>query len=114
MSRREGRVESLHVYPVKGLSGTNLSLVDLENGQGFPGDRVYALARPDGAFDPLGDRGGRHRQPRETRVRSKRCRQLREGRYGGICRHEAERHESASTGMTARFATRFASWHGLP
>ena len=40
------------MYPVKGLSGTDLAVVDLREGAGFPGDREYALARPDGDYDP--------------------------------------------------------------
>ena len=51
MTRDVARVEAMYVYPVKGLSGTPLARVDLEEGRGFPSDREYALARPDGAYD---------------------------------------------------------------
>jgi uncharacterized protein len=37
---------------VKGLSAEPLASVDLEPGRGVPGDRVWALARPDTDFDP--------------------------------------------------------------
>ena len=47
-----GVVRDLFVYPIKGLSGQPLREVALEAGQGFPGDRAYALARPDGAYVP--------------------------------------------------------------
>jgi uncharacterized protein YcbX len=42
----------LYVYPVKGLSGQRLDQVALEKHTGFPGDRGYALARPDGDYRP--------------------------------------------------------------
>ncbi|MGQ7295971.1 MOSC domain-containing protein [Quadrisphaera sp. KR29] len=47
-----GRVEGLFVYPVKGLSAQPLASVDLQAGRAFPFDRVFALARPDGAHAP--------------------------------------------------------------
>ena len=56
-----GVVTDLVVYPVKGLSGQPLSEVALESGRGFPGDRVLALARPDGQYVP----GGRRRLPKD-------------------------------------------------
>lgn len=47
-----GVVTGLFVYPVKGLSGQPLPAVELERGRGFPGDRAFALARPDGRYVP--------------------------------------------------------------
>ncbi len=47
-----GVVRDLFVYPVKGLSGQPLPEVALESGCGFPGDRAFALARPDGRYVP--------------------------------------------------------------
>lgn len=47
-----GVVTELFVYPVKGLSGQPLPEVELEPGCGFPGDRAFALARPDGRYVP--------------------------------------------------------------
>lgn len=47
-----GRVESLFRYPVKGLSPEPLPSIGLVRGQGFPADRIFALARPDGAYRP--------------------------------------------------------------
>lgn len=45
-----GVVTDLFVYPVKGLSGQPLREVTREAGCGFPGDRAFALARPDGRY----------------------------------------------------------------
>ncbi len=47
-----GIVTDLYVYPVKGLTGQPLHEVTLEPGRGFPGDRAFALARPDGQYRP--------------------------------------------------------------
>lgn len=47
-----GHVERLSVYPVKGLSGQQLRQVTLAKQEGFPGDREFALARPDGDYRP--------------------------------------------------------------
>jgi len=47
-----GTLSGLYHYPVKGLSPQQLSRVDLRPGQGFPYDRVFALARADGGYDP--------------------------------------------------------------
>lgn len=47
-----GAVDSLFVYPVKGLTGQRLDTVALEPGAGFPHDRVLALARPEGRYRP--------------------------------------------------------------
>jgi uncharacterized protein YcbX len=44
-------VESLMRYPVKGLSGEALQHVQLDAGQGFPGDRQFGFARPNSGFD---------------------------------------------------------------
>ena len=47
-----GVVTDLSVYPVKGLSAQPLPEVALEPGRGVPGDRAFALARPDGRYVP--------------------------------------------------------------
>ncbi len=47
-----GRVAALYRYPVKGMSPEPLDSIPLTEGHGVPMDRVYALARPDTAFDP--------------------------------------------------------------
>lgn len=52
MTAHRGQVVGLYVYPVKGLSGQQLDQVTLEKQSGFPGDREYALARPDGDYRP--------------------------------------------------------------
>ncbi len=48
----QGRVEKLFTYPVKGLSARSLESVDLETGQGFPGDRLFGFAKANSGFDP--------------------------------------------------------------
>lgn len=45
-------INALTRYPVKGLSGQSLNSVNLESGQGFPGDRRFGFARPNSGFDP--------------------------------------------------------------
>ncbi len=45
-------VQALIRYPVKGLSGQQLSSVKLEPNQGFPSDRRFGFARPDSGFNP--------------------------------------------------------------
>ena len=45
-------IEALTRFPIKGLSGQTLSSVNIEPGQGFPGDRRFGFARPDSGFDP--------------------------------------------------------------
>ncbi|MEU6643078.1 MOSC domain-containing protein [Saccharomonospora sp. NPDC046836] len=47
-----GNVDSLYVYPIKGLSPQRLAAATLEPGEGIPHDRVFALARPDGRYVP--------------------------------------------------------------
>ncbi|WP_246660501.1 MOSC domain-containing protein [Nitratireductor sp. XY-223] len=47
-----GRIENLYSYPIKGLSPRPLESVDLEAGQGFPGDRLFGFAKANGGFDP--------------------------------------------------------------
>jgi uncharacterized protein YcbX len=44
------RVTHLYRYPIKGLSPQPLTTVELRAGGGFPFDRMYALARPDGLY----------------------------------------------------------------
>ncbi len=46
------RVERIARYPVKGLSPEYLEEVELTAGQGVPGDRRFAFAQSDSAFDP--------------------------------------------------------------
>jgi len=46
------QIVSLHRYPVKGLSPERLDRVHLKPGDAFPGDRAYAIAQGDTAFDP--------------------------------------------------------------
>jgi uncharacterized protein YcbX len=46
-----GTIESLYRYPVKGLTPEPLERVALEAGRAFPGDRLFALAKPFGAYD---------------------------------------------------------------
>ena len=46
-------VTALYHYPVKGLSAQALLSVQLVQGEGFPFDRVYGLARHDGGYDPV-------------------------------------------------------------
>jgi uncharacterized protein len=45
------RVVRLYRYPVKGLSAEPLRAVALAAGEAVPGDRMFALARPDTVFD---------------------------------------------------------------
>ncbi|PRY67468.1 hypothetical protein B0I08_10675 [Glaciihabitans tibetensis] len=44
------RITHLFRYPIKGLSAQPVSRVSLRQGGGFPGDRMFALARPDGLY----------------------------------------------------------------
>ena len=44
-------VSGIYRYPVKGLSPQAVRGIDLEAGQPFPFDRVFALARPNSPFD---------------------------------------------------------------
>lgn len=48
----DGRISDLFHFPIKGLSGQALNKVTLKQGEGFPCDRVYGLARADSGFDP--------------------------------------------------------------
>jgi uncharacterized protein len=56
-----GWVDALSVYPVKGLSAQPLDRVALRPGRGFPHDRTFAFARPDGEYRP-GTRAGLPKQ----------------------------------------------------
>ncbi|MCK9898802.1 sulfurase [Parafrankia colletiae] len=47
---RGGRVVELYRYPLKGFSPEGLGEVTLSAGDGVPGDRMFALARPDTAY----------------------------------------------------------------
>ena len=62
MSTATGRVEALHVYPVKGLSPQPLREVELSAGRAFPHDRAFAMARPGGEYAPGVRRGVSKRQ----------------------------------------------------
>ncbi|MEO9649119.1 MAG: MOSC domain-containing protein [Roseobacter sp.] len=42
----------LNRYPVKGLSAEPLEAVDLNTGEGIPGDRLFGFARYNSGFDP--------------------------------------------------------------
>jgi len=46
-----GAIDSLYRYPVKGLTPEPLDRVALEAGHAFPADRLFALAKPSGAYD---------------------------------------------------------------
>jgi uncharacterized protein YcbX len=46
-------VAHLATYPIKGFSPLALQDVRLQEGQGFPFDRVFALTNGDWDFDPL-------------------------------------------------------------
>jgi uncharacterized protein YcbX len=46
-----GIIHSLYRYPVKGLTPEPLDRVALEAGRAFPADRIFALAKPTGAYD---------------------------------------------------------------
>lgn len=48
----DGKISDLFHFPIKGLSGQALKKVTLKQGEGFPCDRVYGLARADSGFDP--------------------------------------------------------------
>ena len=48
----DGWVEALYRYPVKGLSAQRMDAVCLAEGRPIPFDRVFALARPNGAVTP--------------------------------------------------------------
>jgi hypothetical protein len=45
-------VEGIYRYPIKGLSGENMTSVVLNAGEVIPGDREYAFARAGVQFDP--------------------------------------------------------------
>src|SRR5262249_27564892 len=45
-------IEQLYRYPVKGLSPEPVSAARVEPGQGFPCNRMFALALADTRFDP--------------------------------------------------------------
>ncbi|AYG02218.1 MOSC domain-containing protein [Gryllotalpicola protaetiae] len=57
VTRAIARVTGLYRYPVKGLSPERLEIVDLEADRGFPLDRIYALARHGGLFEPGSTQG---------------------------------------------------------
>ncbi|KQO56244.1 molybdenum cofactor sulfurase [Methylobacterium sp. Leaf102] len=48
----ELHLDALHRYPVKGLSPERLDSVDLEAGDYFPGDRLFAVENGPSGFDP--------------------------------------------------------------
>ncbi|NQV57188.1 MAG: MOSC domain-containing protein [Rhodospirillales bacterium] len=51
LDQKTAAVRSIYRYPFKGLSPEPLDAVRLEVGECLPGDRSYALARPDASFD---------------------------------------------------------------
>src|ERR1700741_2042681 len=50
---RMATVAGLYRYPIKGLSATPLTEIDLAIGQSVPFDRAFALAHGSTQFDPL-------------------------------------------------------------
>ena len=52
ITSNEPHVAALYRYPVKGLSPEQLDIVDLSPGATIQGDRVYAIERHPGKFDP--------------------------------------------------------------
>lgn len=48
-----GQITHLYHYPFTDLSAQALTEVSLTPGSGFPADRLLALARPGGTFDPM-------------------------------------------------------------
>lgn len=52
LAGRGAVVTRISRYPVKGLSPEDLGSVDVTPESGFPFDRIFALARPDGGFTP--------------------------------------------------------------
>lgn len=48
----QAKVETLNVFPVKGMSATRRDQVILSPGEGVPGDRLFGFARPGSGFDP--------------------------------------------------------------
>lgn len=50
MTNDAPQVVELYRYPVKGLTGEQLFDVKITQNDGFPDDRVYALARSDGSY----------------------------------------------------------------
>lgn len=47
------RIVGINRYPIKGLGAEALGKVDLRQGEGIPGDRLYGFARYNSGFDPL-------------------------------------------------------------
>jgi uncharacterized protein YcbX len=45
-------IQTLTHFPIKGLSGNDLSEVDLSPNEGFPLDRTFGFIRPNSGFDP--------------------------------------------------------------
>lgn len=52
----DARIAALYRYPVKGLTGEQLSAVPVEAGQTLPFDRTYAIENGPGAFDEAAPR----------------------------------------------------------
>ncbi len=48
----KGKVTGLNSFPIKGLSAEKLDEVTLHAGNGFPGDRMFGLAKASSGFDP--------------------------------------------------------------
>ncbi len=49
---KNGRLEALCTYPIKGLSPVSHDTITLRAGEGFPGDRLFGFAKGNSGFDP--------------------------------------------------------------
>lgn len=115
-----GVITDLFVYPIKGLSGQPLREVELEPGCGFPGDRAFALARPDGQYVP----GQRQALPKEQffmLAKNERLAGLRTRLAPGasqatvsVREHEVLSTDLKTSGGTAAFEQLFARVLDLP
>ncbi len=47
-----GRIEELFTFPIKGLSPVAHQHIELQAGEGFPGDRLFGFAKGNSGFDP--------------------------------------------------------------
>lgn len=47
-----GSVLALSTYPIKGLSAVSHQSIDVMQGEGFPGDRIFGFAKGNSGFDP--------------------------------------------------------------
>lgn len=79
--RHGSALTSIFVYPIKGLSPQQLDQATLSAGNGLPGDRAYALARPHGAYRP----GLSHAVPKQEFFML-----AKDARLAGLCTTVAE------------------------